>query len=136
MSESPNASAATKPAVLWTSRVMSALVVLALTMSAMGKLSHGADMVAMWTGKFGFPAETMTIVGVVELSVAILYAIPRTSVLGAILLAAYLGGAFCTHLRAGEMGQGLPAIVLAIVGWGGIYLRDARIRVLIPLRAS
>jgi xanthine/uracil permease len=69
---------------------------------------------------------------VVEIACAILYAIPRTSVLGAVLLTGYLGGATATHVRANEAFF-LP-VVTGVVVWAGLYLRDDRLRALIPLR--
>ena len=69
--------------------------------------------------------------GVLELACTILYAIPRTSVLGAILLTGYLGGATATHVRVGD--SFIMTVVLGVVVWGGLFLRDARLRALIPL---
>jgi hypothetical protein len=71
---------------------------------------------------------------IVEIACAVLYAIPRTSVLGAILLTGYLGGATSTHVRAGE--PFYLAVGTGIVVWLGLYLRDERLRALIPLRSS
>jgi len=118
---------------LWAGRVLSALPVLALLGSGAGKVSHGADMVKNVTEKFGYQASVLTPLGLVELICAILYAIPQTSVLGAILLTGYLGGAVATHVRVGDPGWAFP-IVFGVLVWGGLYLRDDRIAALIPLR--
>ena len=69
------------------------------------------------------------------LACAILYAIPRTAVLGAILTTGFLGGAICTHFRLGEIGSPpqLISLLLGVMTWGGLYLRDSRIRTLLPL---
>ena len=71
---------------------------------------------------------------VVEIACAIVYAIPRTSILGAILMTGYLGGATATHVRVGE--PPFLAILVGIVVWAGVYLRDERLRALIPWRRS
>ena len=119
-------------AQLWGGRVVSALPVLGLVMSASMKLSHKADMVAGFTGKFGYPESSLTPIGVVEILCTILYAIPQTSVLGAVLLTGYLGGAVATHVRVGD--PFVPPIVLGMLVWAGLFLRDTRVRALLPLR--
>jgi len=78
---------------------------------------------------FGYPEGALLPIAIVELASAILYAIPRTSVLGAILLTGYLGGATATHVRVGE--PPIIAIVVGIVVWLGVYLRDQRLRALV-----
>jgi hypothetical protein len=118
----------------WTSRVMSAIPVSMLAMSAVMKLTHSPDVVKMWTETHGFPLATLTWVALLELACAVLYAIPRSSVLGAILVAAYLGGAFSAHVRIDDLGGGVTPIALAVLAWGGLYLRDERVRALLPLR--
>jgi hypothetical protein len=81
----------------------------------------------------GYPESLALGLGIVELACVVVYLIPRTAVLGAILLTGYLGGATATHLRIGE--PFFMAIVLGVLVWGGLYLRDDRLRVLIPLRS-
>ena len=81
---------------------------------------------------FGFPASTHVLVGILELTCVVLYAIPRTSVLGAILMTGYLGGAVATHVRVEE--APIPAIVLGVLAWAGLCLRDSRLMSLLPLR--
>jgi hypothetical protein len=71
--------------------------------------------------------------GILEIACTIVYAIPQTSVLGAILLTGYLGGAMATHVRIGE--QFVPPLILGILVWGGLYLCDGRLRALLPLRS-
>jgi hypothetical protein len=119
-------------AMIWGGRVMSALPVLGLLMSASMKLSHNPELVKQFVDKLGFPEGALTPIGVVELTCAVLYAVPQTAVLGALLLTAYLGGAVATHVRLGE--GFAPAIVLGVLVWGGLFLRDPRIRALLPLR--
>jgi hypothetical protein len=111
---------------------MSALPVLAFFMSGGMKLSHNPGLVEQFVGKLGYPESSLTPIGAIEVTCAILYAIPNTSVLGAALLTAYLGGAVATHVRIGE--GFLPAIILGVLVWGGLFLRDGRIRALLPLR--
>ena len=118
---------------IWTGRVLSALPVLGLFASASMKLSHSADFLKMWVDHFGFQESSATPIGIVEILVAVLYAIPRTSALGAILITGYLGGAICTHVRVGD--PFIPPLLLAIMVWAGLFLRDARVRSLIPFRA-
>src|SRR5262245_57840499 len=82
--------------------------------------------------KMGFDDSLAVPLGIVELVCTVLYLIPRTAVLGAILLTAYLGGAVCTHVRVGE--SFIMPVVFGVLVWGGIFLRDRRVRDLIPLR--
>jgi hypothetical protein len=116
--------------LLWTGRVLSALPVLLLIFfGAFGLLKPA--MVAPQFTKYGYPPGALSPILVTEIAVALLYAFPATSVLGAILISAYLGGAVSTHVRAGEPFF-LP-IVVAVVAWLGLYLRDRRLRDLVPL---
>jgi hypothetical protein len=123
----------TAPWMRWTGRVLTALPILGLAMSSMMKLSHAPPILEQWGPKFGYPEGTLTAIGVVELLCAVLYAIPRTSVLGAILITGYLGGAVATHVRIGEMF--VPPLMLGIFAWAGLFLRDRRLRELLPLRS-
>ena len=119
--------------MLWTGRVLSALPVVALLLSASMKLSHAPQFVEMWTGKLGFSEGSLTGVGLLELACVLLYAIPRTSVLGAVLVTGYLGGAIATHVRIGDPGLTTP-LILGVLAWAGLFLRDERVRALMPLR--
>ena len=124
----------TKRWQLWTGRVLSAIPVLMMVFSASMKLSHAAGFVPVWTDHLGFQESALAGVGVLELLCVAVYLVPRTSVLGAILLAAYLGGATAAHVRVGD--PFLIPVVLGILAWAGLYLRDARLRALVPLRAA
>lgn len=84
--------------------------------------------------KYGYAPEVAPWLGVVELICAVLYLVPRTAVLGAILLTGYLGGATSTHVRFGD--PWLAPVIFGVVLWLGLYLRDARLRALVPLRQS
>ncbi|MCE9556435.1 MAG: DoxX family protein [Planctomycetes bacterium] len=118
--------------MFWTGWVLSALPSALLTFSAVMKFVKPGDFAEQF-GKFGFPLHLATPLGIVELSCTIIYLIPQTSVLGAILLTGYMGGAMATHVRMGEAWWG--QLLVGIVVWLGIFLRDARLRQLIPLRS-
>jgi len=118
--------------MLWAGRVLSALIVLLMTMSGAMNLAHPPQMVEMFTGKYGYPKSVMLALGLVELACAVLYAVPRTAVLGAILLTGYLGGAVATHVRVSE--AFLIPLVVGVIVWAGLFLRDERLRALLPLR--
>ena len=85
--------------------------------------------------QLGYPASAVFPIGVVELVCLALYAIPRTSVLGAILITGHLGGAVATHLRVGSplLGYTLFPLYVAALLWGGLYLRNPRLRMLVPV---
>ena len=120
--------------MLWAGGLMSALAALFLFVDGVMKLLKPAVVVEA-TVQLGYPESVITGLGIVLLSCSVLYSIPRTAVLGAILLTGYLGGAVATHVRVGE---GLfPIIFPVMVGgllWGGLSLRDRRLRELIPWR--
>ena len=120
---------------LWTGRIMSALPALFLLIDGVGKLVKPAPVV-QGTVQLGYPESVLLGLGIVLLSCTVLYVIPRTAVLGAILLTGYLGGAVATHVRVGSplFSHILFPVYLAVLLWGGFYLRDGRLRALIPLR--
>jgi DoxX-like family len=117
---------------LWSGRIMSALPVLMLLMSGVMKLMKPQPVVDGFV-HYGFPLGMVTGLGVLEISCAVVYLIPRTAVLGAILCTGYLGGATVTTLRVGESSW-VMAVILGILLWGGLFLRDPRLRALIPFR--
>ena len=115
----------------WAGYLLSALPVLMLVMSATMKFMKPAAAVEGFA-HLGLPERLALGLGVLELSCTVIYLIPRTAVLGAILLTGYLGGATLAHLRVGD-----PFIMPAVLGvlvWGGLFLREPRLRDLIPLR--
>jgi hypothetical protein len=121
----------TSKAGLWTGRILSALpVCLFLTTGMFVLLKPAAAL--QGAAHFGFPDGVLLRVTIVEIACAILYAIPRTAVLGAILLTGYLGGAVATHVRVGE--PFFFPLIVGVIVWAGLYLRDTRVRALIPLR--
>jgi DoxX-like family len=115
----------------WTGRVLSGLVILFFAFDSVVKLAQ-ANVALEGTARLGYPKGVVFGLGVVQLLCAVLYAIPRTSILGAILLTGYLGGATATHVRVSE--PFIFPIVFGVVVWLGLYLRDARLRALVPLR--
>jgi hypothetical protein len=119
---------------LWAGRVVSAVPVLMLGLSAVFKLAAGPQMVKDWVA-FGYPPSTLAPIGVTEIVCAVLYAVPRTSVLGAVLVTGYLGGAVATHARMLDPAFVAPAI-LGALAWLGLFLRDPRLRALLPLRRA
>jgi hypothetical protein len=105
-------------------------------------LAFGAAMTFLRTpqvlegmSKFGYSESTLLVVAVLELGSALIYAIPRTAVLGAILMTGYFGGAIATHVRVADPGWP-SALILGIFVWAGLYLRDERIRRLLPFRQA
>jgi hypothetical protein len=109
--------------------VLSCLPVLAFLPSALFKLVQPGAFLVEWSKKY--PAVTARPIGIVELSCVVLYFIPATRVLGAILLTGYLGGAVATHVSAGEANFVVP-LLIGVMLWAGLFLRDQRLRQLLP----
>src|SRR5262249_44548862 len=119
---------------LWAGRIMSALPALFLLVDGVMKLMK-PEVVVKTTVELGYAETVILPLGVVLLACTILYLIPRTSVLGAVLLTGYLGGAVATHVRAGQGPfEILFPVLFGALLWGGLVLRDRRIRELIPVR--
>src|SRR5205823_4565311 len=123
---------ATSRSMLWTGRVLSTLIVLFMLMDGIMKLFK-PQFVVDATTKLGYPQSTIVPIGVAATIGAILYAIPQTAVLGAIILTGFLGGAVATHVRAGESNWYF-AVLFGVVAWLGLVLRDERLRELLPIR--
>jgi len=121
----------TPKAMFWTGWVLTILLVLLFLMGSVIALTKNPQAVEGFK-KYGYPEKSLVVLGIVELVCALLYVLPMTSMLGAILLTGYLGGAVATHVRAGE--PFFFPILFGIVVWLGLYFRDARVRSLIPLR--
>jgi hypothetical protein len=130
----PAAATPSKPWMLWTGRVLSALPFLSLVMAAVMGWKGGPESVEGMK-RFGWGQGSAALIGMLALPSALLYAIPRTAVFGAILMTGYFGGAIATHLRISDPGWPM-ALAMGVLTWLGLYLRDARIRRLLPLRAS
>ena len=121
---------------LWAGRIIGGLPALLLLVDAIMKFVKPAPVVET-TVKLGYPESLIVGLGAVLLVSTILYLVPKTAVLGAILLTGYLGGAVATHVRVG--GGWFPILFPVIFGvllWGGLWLRDERLQNLIPLHAS
>jgi hypothetical protein len=121
--------------MLWIGWIMSGIVVLFLLFDGITKLIM-IDPVVDATIRIGFPLDVIRPLGIVCLACAILYAIPRTSILGAILLTGFLGGAVASKVRLEDplFSQVLFGVYVGVLAWAGLYLRDGRLRSLIPLR--
>jgi hypothetical protein len=118
---------------VWAGRILTTFPILMMAMSASMKLGHGPQAVQMFVNKLGYGEHLLAPLAAIELACIAIYAIPRTAILGAILLTAYLGGAVATHVRVGDGGF-LPAIIIAVLAWAALFLRDERLRALLPLR--
>ena len=116
-------------AARWTGYIMSLLPVLLLTFSGIMKLAHPPGLDEGFA-HLGLPLRHALALGILELACVIVYLVPRTAVLGAILLTGYLGGATAIHVRVGDPFFATP--LTGILIWGGLYLRDPRLRALIP----
>jgi DoxX-like family len=122
---------------LWAGRIMSGLAILFLLFDAIIKFVKPVPApVTQAFAQLGYPPGLAVNIGVILLACVVVYAIPRTSVLGAILLTGYLGGAIASHVRVGDplFSHVLFPAYVALLIWGGLYLRDDRLRALVPLR--
>lgn len=117
----------------WTGRVLSWLSGLFVLTSGLNLLFvHSPDLLENFV-RFGYPEKMMPAVGMAALVASLLYLIPMSSVLGALLLTGYLGGAIATHVRISDPTFLVPLMV-GILAWLGLFLREERLRVLLPLR--
>ncbi|HYP14942.1 MAG TPA: DoxX family protein [Bryobacteraceae bacterium] len=117
---------------LWAGRAVTALVILFLVFDSAVKLVT-AKVAVEATVRLGYPESVLFGLGVVLLSCTLLYLLPRTSILGAVLLTGYLGGATATHVRIGDPFY-FP-IVVGLLVWAGVYLRNPRLRELFPIQS-
>jgi len=119
---------------LWAGRIMSTVVVVTLTVDGAVQL-FAPTQIASMLQETGFAIDLTHVVGPIILACALLYALPATAVVGAILVTGFLGGAICAHVRVGELGSPpeLISLLLGALTWGGLYARDARVRALLPL---
>ncbi|MDB5599129.1 MAG: hypothetical protein JWN71_1173 [Xanthobacteraceae bacterium] len=124
-------------AALWAGHIISGILILFLIFDGAIKLLP-LDIVTQTMAQLGYPptADLARTLGILTLICTALYAIPRTSILGAILLTGYLGGAIATHLRVESplFSHLLFGVYLGLMAWGGLWLRDPKLRALIPLR--
>lgn len=122
---------------LWTSYVMSGLVILFMLMDSIMKFVKPPEVIE-GTLALGFAEQHLPVIGTLGLISTLLYAFPRTSILGAILLTGYFGGAVATHLRLNNplFTDTLFTVYFGILIWGGLWLRNSKLRELLPLRQS
>jgi hypothetical protein len=122
-------------AMLWVGRVTTGLVALFLAFDSAIKLMQ-LDVVREAMVPLGYPDYLGLVIGTIEAICLVLYVVPQTAVLGAILITGVLGGAIASHLRVGDplFSHVLFGVYVGILAWGGLYLRDDRLRVLIPFR--
>ncbi len=118
--------------MIWTGRVLSAIPVALLVMAAAFSFARTPQVIE-GMNRFGYPESELVLVGVLALGAAAISAIPRTAVLGAILMTGYFGGAVATHARISDPGYPV-AVIMGILVWLGLYLRDERLRELLPIR--
>ena len=123
---------AVSSAGLWSGRIVTALVILFMLFDGAIKVLKLAPAVE-GTVRLGYPAGLVVPIGIVALCCTILYAIPKTAILGAILLTGYMGGATATQVRLEDRWFIFPVVIGGLV-WLGIFLRDERLRSLVPLR--
>ncbi|APR76204.1 Arginine/ornithine antiporter ArcD [Minicystis rosea] len=118
---------------VWAGRILSGLSVAFLLFDALVKV-FAAPMVAEASAELGYPASAIRGIGITLLVSVVTYALPRTSVLGGVLLTGYLGGAIATHVRVGNplFSHVLFPVYVAAMIWGGLFLRDERLRVFLP----
>ncbi len=114
-----------------TSYLLSALPAAALLLSAIMKLTRNPQLVE-GAPHLGWPVEVLVALGFVELGCTVIYLIPRTAILGAVLLTGYMGGAIATHVRIGE--PFLAQLLLGVLIWLALWLREPRLKALLPLR--
>src|SRR5438270_1540356 len=122
--------------MLWTGRVLSFLVVAQLLSSAWFRATHHTFAVAEIVTSYGYPESAIICLVIAECTLVVLYLVPQTSVFAAILMTAYLGGAVATHLRIADTARAAIPVVVGILAWGGLYLRDSRLRQLLPFRRA
>jgi hypothetical protein len=115
---------------------LSLLVVAQLLSSAWFRAAHHTNAVAEIVTGYGYPESAIALIVMAECALVVLYLVPQTSVLAAIVMTGYLGGAVATHLRIADTARAAIPLVVGLLAWGGLYLRDRRIRELVPFRRS
>jgi DoxX-like protein len=119
---------------IWAGRIISALAILFLAFDTIIKVLNLPPAVEATT-QLGYPASLVVTIGIIELACLAVYSIPRTSILGAILLTGYLGGAIATQVRAGSpLFSVIFPVIIGVLIWGGLFLRDERLRALLLQR--
>jgi len=122
-----------RPWMQWAGWVLSLWPAFVVVSSATWKLTRSPFYVVEFT-RIGWPESALTLLALLQLGSLVLYLIPPTAVLGAVLLTGYLGGAIATYVRMGEPYPVLVPLSTSLIAWAGIYLREERLRALLPLR--
>src|SRR5512135_743694 len=117
----------------WTGRIISLVPVFICLSSARWKLTHNPWYVGEWT-RIGWPVAELPAIGLLQITCVVLYLIPQTALLGTVLLTGYLGGAIASYVRMREPSPVLVPLTTCLLAWLGIYLRDERLRALLPIR--
>lgn len=121
--------------MLWTGRLVSCAPVAIVLMSARWKLTSDPWYVQEW-GRIGWDSAALPLIASLQLFAILLYVIPPTAVLGAVLLTGYMGGAIASYVRLGELTPPLVPFTTAVLAWIGLYLREPRVRALLPFRTA
>ena len=121
--------------IIWSGRLVTVVPVFILLSSARWKLTHNAWYVAEW-GRIGYAPGAINGIGIVQLVCVALYLIPQTALLGTVLLTGYLGGAIASYVRIGEPYPALVPLTTCLLAWLGIFLREPRLRALLPIRRA
>lgn len=119
--------------MLWAGYVLSLWPAFVIVLSATWKLTRNPSYVAEFA-RIGWPESALAGLALLQLGCLLLYLIPRTAVLGAVLLTGYLGGAIAAYTRMGEPYPVLVPLSTSLIAWAGIYLREERLRALLPFR--
>ncbi len=119
--------------MVWAGRVISLAPVFICLSSARWKLTHSPFYVREWT-RIGWPMTEIASVATLQIAFVVLYLIPQTALLGTVLLTAYLGGALASYVRIGEFYPPLVPLTTCLLAWLGIYLREPRLRAILPFR--
>jgi DoxX-like family len=118
---------------VWTGRIVSLAPVAICLSSARWKLTQNPWYVGEWA-RIGWPRAELPGIGLLQLACVLLYLIPQTALLGTVLLTGYLGGAIASYVRMGEPYPVLVPLTTCLLAWLGLYLREERLRALLPIR--
>jgi uncharacterized membrane protein (UPF0182 family) len=130
----PNVTTSNSKALIWVGRIVSTLVVLFCAFDGLMKVIKEPHVIAA-SAELGFSTNQLVLIGVIMLVCTVLYAIPRTAILGAVLLTGYLGGAVVSNIRVGHpVFECIFPVIIGTLAWGGIFVREPRVRELIPFR--
>jgi hypothetical protein len=130
-----NEAARTPQWMVWAGRVVSLIPVFVVLMSSRWKLTQAPFYVREW-GRIGWQTPDLPFIASLQLGAIVLYLIPQTSVLGCVILTGYLGGAIASYVRIGAYNPPLVPLTTAMLAWLGLFLRDERIRELLPIRRA